>query len=62
MLEGCYSPCLLYIAENARLSGGRNAVLEELKIMVTVGEHPNIINLIGACTTVGRYTEKSPRI
>ena len=61
MLEGCYSPCLLYIAENARLSGGRNAVLEELKIMVTVGEHPNIINLIGACTT-GRYTEKSPRI
>ena len=62
MLEGCYSPCLLYIAENARLSGGRNAVLEELNIMVTVGEHPNIIHLIGACTREGRYTEKSPRI
>ena len=56
MLEGCYSPCLLYIAENTRLSGGGNAVLEELKIMVTVGEHPNIIHLIGESLLTSLFT------
>ena len=56
MLEGRYSPCLF------TPSGGRDALREELKIMVTVGVHPNIVSLIGACTRDGRYNEKPTRI
>ncbi|XP_022787743.1 uncharacterized protein LOC111327749 isoform X2 [Stylophora pistillata] len=37
------------IKENAR-EKDRKDLLNELQIMVTVGEHPNIISLIGACT------------
>lgn len=33
----------------------RKDLLNELQIMVTVGEHPNIISLIGACTKSGSY-------
>ena len=58
MLEGCYSPCLFMPSGTY----DRDGLREELKIMVTVGVHPNIISLIGACTRNGMYTEKSTRI
>ena len=35
----------------------RRDLLNELQIMVTVGEHPNVISLIGACTRSGKYIE-----
>ena len=31
--------------------------MNELQIMVTVGEHPNVISLIGACTRGGKCRE-----
>ena len=31
--------------------------MNELQIMVTVGEHPNVISLIGACTRSGKFSE-----
>ena len=31
--------------------------MNEIQIMVTVGEHPNIISLIGACTRSCKYSE-----
>ena len=33
--------------------------MNELQIMVTVGDHPNVISLIGACTKDGEYRLKS---
>ena len=32
-------------------------LMNELQIMVTVGEHPNVISLIGACTRSGKFSE-----
>ena len=32
-------------------------LMNELQIMVTVGEHPNVISLIGACTRDGKFSE-----
>ena len=32
-------------------------LINELQIMVTVGEHPNVISLIGACTRDGKFSE-----
>ena len=31
--------------------------MNELQIMVTVGEHPNVTSLIGACTRSGKLSE-----
>ena len=31
--------------------------MNELQIMVTVGEHPNVVSLIGACTRSGKFSE-----
>lgn len=33
-------------------------LLNELQILVTIGEHPNIISLIGACTKSGNYSRE----
>ena len=32
--------------------------MNELQIMVTVGEHPNVISLIGACTRSGKQNQQ----
>ena len=40
------------IAENASEKEERD-LINELQIMSTVGEHPNVISLIGACTEKG---------
>ena len=42
------------IAENAR-ERERKDLINELQIMVTVGDHPNVVSLIGACTKSGNY-------
>jgi len=34
--------------------------MNELQIMVTVGEHPNVISLIGAFTRSGKFSELNP--
>ena len=45
------------IAENATETEKRD-LINELRIMTRVGEHPNVISLIGACTEKGnRATE-----
>ena len=31
--------------------------MNELQIMVTIGEHPNVVSLIGACTRSGKFSE-----
>ena len=31
--------------------------MNELQIMATVGEHPNVVSLIGACTRSGKFSE-----
>jgi len=45
-----------FLAANATVMENRD-LINELKIMVTVGEHPNIVSLIGACTRGGKYCE-----
>ena len=30
-------------------------LINELAVMVTVGEHPNVLSLIGACTKTGNF-------
>ena len=45
---------LVRIAANATVLERRD-LINELRIMVTVGEHPNIVSLIGACTRGGTY-------
>ena len=40
------------MSENATEKEKRD-LRNELEIMATVGEHPNVINLIGACTETG---------
>ena len=39
----------------------RRDLINELNIMVTVGEHPNIVSLLGACTAGGKklFLERS---
>lgn len=52
-----YGICTLLehsIAENAR-ERERKDLINELQIMVTVGDHPNVVSLIGACTKSGNY-------
>lgn len=46
----------LIIAESATEMEKRD-LMNELQIMVTVGEHPNVISLIGACTRSGKFSE-----
>lgn len=36
----------------------RRDLMNELQIMVTVGEHPNVISLIGACTRSGKQNQQ----
>lgn len=36
----------------------RRDLINELQIMVTVGEHPNVISLIGACTRSGKQNQQ----
>lgn len=49
-----YNSFLVSITANATVVERRD-LINELKIMVTVGEHPNIVSLIGACTRGGWY-------
>ena len=46
------------IAENATETEKRD-LINELRIMTTVGEHPNVISLIGACTEQGKRTPQA---
>ena len=46
------------IAENATETEKRD-LINELRIMTTVGEHPNVISLIGACTEKGKCRLKN---
>jgi len=45
------------IAVNATERETRD-LINELQIMVTVGEHPNVISLIGACTKSGEQSQQ----
>lgn len=36
----------------------RRDLINELQIMVTVGEHPNVVSLIGACTRSGKQNQQ----
>jgi len=48
--DGEVIPCAVKkLKANATVMENRD-LINELKIMVTVGEHPNIVSLIGACT------------
>ena len=49
-------PVSFCFAENATTLEKRD-LLNELKIMVRVGDHPNVVSLIGACTRNGRYIQ-----
>ena len=51
-------PVSFCFAENATTLEKRD-LLNELKIMVRVGDHPNVVSLIGACTRNGRYIQKA---
>ena len=33
----------------------RRDLINKLTVMVTVGEHPNVLSLIGACTKTGNF-------
>ena len=51
-------PVSFCFAENATTLEKRD-LLNELKIMVRVGDHPNVVSLIGACTRNGRYIQNA---
>ena len=51
-------PASFCFAENATTIEKRD-LLNELKIMVRVGDHPNVASLIGACTRNGRCIKKA---
>lgn len=42
----------LYVAEGATSSEYR-ALMSELKILIHIGHHLNVVNLLGACTKTG---------
>lgn len=51
-------PVSYCFAENATTLEKRD-LLNELKIMVRVGDHPNVVSLVGACTRKGRYIQNA---
>lgn len=38
----------------------REALMSELKVLSYLGNHKNIVNLLGACTVGGKAMTKSP--
>jgi hypothetical protein len=46
------SGCVLAQATEVELRD----LVNELNIMANVGEHPNVVNLIGACTIDGKFS------
>jgi len=49
-IDGEMTPCAVKKLKANATVVERRDLINELKIMVTVGEHPNIVSLIGACT------------
>lgn len=44
--------CILILAGGAT-SNERKALMSELKILIHIGHHLNVVNLLGACTKPG---------
>lgn len=53
-----YKPMLksssrVYIMTGGATSNERKALMSELKILIHIGHHLNVVNLLGACTKPG---------
>lgn len=43
----------VYIMTGGATSNERKALMSELKILIHIGHHLNVVNLLGACTKPG---------
>ena len=48
-LKDCLDFLFFCFADGASIEEMRD-LISELKILIHIGEHPNIVNLLGACT------------
>ena len=49
-----YFPLCFIVFTDVATEDDRKELFKELRLMANVGDHPNIVNLVGACSRGGR--------